>query len=400
MNRPRVLVVHPRMMPTGGGNLVSAWTIQALLPDCDVTLATLDSPDLEAVNLSFGTCLRRGDFQVRVATLPYQAILRTIPTQGALADICLTMRWARQLDRRERYDVLFSTQNEADFHRRGIQYVHYPWSYLPRPEPEMRWYHRLPGTLSLYRNLCMRMAGTTREGLRRNLTLANSKFVAARIQESLGIDARVVFPPAPGDFVQTPWERRRLAIAAVGRLHPCKRWDMAVEIVEAVRKRGHDLVLTVIGHSDRLFYAERLQALAATRPWFRLVRDVDRGRLLAELAQHRYGIHPMQEEHFGIAPAELQCAGCITFVHNSGGPIEIVGGDRRLTFDGVEEAAAKIAAAIENPALERELVNQVAERKDWFSTEKFCGSIREIVAEFNSQPVERVPAPAAFSATT
>jgi hypothetical protein len=66
----------------------------------------------------------------------------------------------------------------------------------------------------------------------------------------------------------------------------------------------------------------------------------------------------------------------------------------------VEEAAAKIAAAIENPALERELVNQVAERRDWFSTEKFCGSIREIVAEFNGQPVERVPAPAAFSATT
>ena len=30
MNKPRVLIVHPRARPSGGGNLVAAWTLEAL----------------------------------------------------------------------------------------------------------------------------------------------------------------------------------------------------------------------------------------------------------------------------------------------------------------------------------------------------------------------------------
>jgi hypothetical protein len=71
------------------------------------------------------------------------------------------------------------------------------------------------------------------------------------------------------------------------------------------------------------------------------------------------------------------------------GPVEIAGGDRRLTFDGVDEAAEKIARVIQDPALERELVSQVAERRDWFSTERFCESVREIAAQFVREAAER-----------
>ncbi len=182
--------------------------------------------------------------------------------------------------------------------------------------------------------------------------------------------------------MEQPFERRRLAVAAVGRVHPTKRWDKAVDIVELVRRRGHNLELTLIGHGDDVAYAQRLEALAATRPWFRWLRDLSRTELLAELAQHRYGIHPMQEEHFEIAPAELQRAGWITFVHNSGGQVEIVGGDARLTFDSAEDAARRIALVIENPSLELELRGQMAERRNWFTADRFCDSVREVVAQF------------------
>jgi glycosyltransferase involved in cell wall biosynthesis len=151
---------------------------------------------------------------------------------------------------------------------------------------------------------------------------------------------------------------------------------MAVEIVEHVRRRGHDLVFTAGGDG----HSPAVVPIAAR---------MDRSQLLAELAQHRYGIHPMEEEHFGIAPAELQRAGCIPFVRNSGGPVEIAGGDRRLTYDGVDEAAEKIARVIQDPALERELVSQVSERRDWFSTERFCESVREIAAQFVREAAER-----------
>lgn len=388
MSKQSVLIVHPRVRPAGGGNLVAAWILQALRKDFEVSLATLEPVDYLAVNRSFGTCLRHGDFEVHLAPARYRRILRYFPTPGALLEICLTMRWAQDLDRRRPYDVLFGTENEADFHRRGIQYVHYPCIYLPRPPQELRWFHRIPGTLWTYRTGCLVAARASMEGLRRNLTLANSRFVTSRIFKVHGTDSLVVYPPVVGDFPEVPWERRRVAMAALGRLHPTKRWDVALEIVESVRRRGHNLSLTVIGHGDDLAYTAWLQSMAAARPWFRVLCDLDRGAMLAELGTHRYGIHPMIEEHFGIGPAELQRAGCITFVHNSGGPVEIVGGDARLTFDGVEDAAGRIARVLESQELECELRSQVAERKGWFAPDTFCKSVREIVAGFASDQAE------------
>jgi glycosyltransferase involved in cell wall biosynthesis len=380
---------------------MAAWTLEALRSDFDISLATLEPLDYAALNDSFATSLREGNFQVHIAPPGYQRILRYRPTQGALLEICLIMRWAQDLDRRERYDVVYGTSNEMDFHRRGLQYVNFPWYYLPRPEIELSWFHRIPGALGMYRRSCLALARATPSGLCRNLMLANSQFVVGKIKQAHGAGAQIVYPPVPGDFVDLPFEQRRLAVAAVGRVHPTKRWEMAVEIVESVRRRGHLLELTLIGHSDSPAYAARLQAMAASRPWFRWIRDASRAHLLAELSQHRYGIHTMREEHFGIAPAELQRAGCITFVHNSGGQVEIVGGDRRLTFDSVEDASERIARVIENPALEHELRGQVAERRSWFTAERFCDSVREIVTQFatNGTGTELRPTGSAKSAT-
>ena len=386
MGKPRVLISHPRLRSAGGSNAVTAWALQTLRNDFEVTLATLGPVNHPAVNRSFGTCLGERDFEVRVAPESHQRLLQRMPTSGALLTLGLTMRWAQDLDRRGRYDVLFSTENEADFHRRGIQYVHYPWLSLPRPDAELLWFHRIPGLLWSYRTFCRRYARATKKGLGRNLTLANSRFVADRIRKTYGGDPLVVHPPVPGNFPDVPWEKRQLAMAAVGRVNPCKRWETAVEIVESVRRCGHDMALTLIGQNDGDAYAARLQALAMSRPWFRILHDVDRTTLLSELAAHRYGIHPMKEEHFGIAPAELQRAGCIPFVHNSGGPVEIVGGDPRLTFDGVKDAVGKIVRVIEDQDLERQLQGQVAKRRDWFSTNKFCESIHEIITRFARDP--------------
>jgi len=369
-------------MPSGGSNAVAAWTLQALRDDLDLSLATLAPVDCAGLNLSFGTALREEDFQVRVAPRGLQKMSSRLPTRGALVDLCLTMRWAQELDRQNRYDALFSTENEMDFHRRGIQYIHHPWLYLPRPDAEMHWYHRIPGTLAVYRKSCLMLAHASARGLSENVTLANSRFVADRFRSVYGTCAAVVCPPVPGDFQNLPWEQRRNAVAAVGRIDPIKRWEFAVETVESLRQRGHDLELTLMGHSNSPSYVARMEAMSTSRPWFRVIRDVSRTDLLAELSRHRYGIHPMEDEHFGIAPAEMLRAGCLPFVHNSGGAVEIVGGDSRLTFEGVNDASLKIANVLENPALERELRAQMGERRDEFTTEKFCRSVQQIVAQF------------------
>ena len=359
---------------------MAAWALQALRDQFAVTLATLGPVRFEEVNRNFGTSLRQADFAVRIAPLSYKAIEKSVPTEGALLQICLVMRWAQELDRHQPFDTILSTQNEADFGRPGLQYVHFPWVYLPRPRCELRWYHHIPGFLMAYRGFCRRLARSSNEGLRRNLSFANSEFVAGKIREVHGTEAVILYPPVPGAFPEIPWENKRSAAVAVGRLSAYKRWDMAVEIVELVRRRGLDLSLTLIGAGDDRQYGNRLAALAATRPWFRILSDLTRDQLTAEVAAHRYGIHTMENEHFGIAVAEMLRAGVIPFVHDSGGPVEIVGGRPELRFRDAAEAADRMAAVIANPALEQDLRQHVRERRDCFSSDRFCRELRQLVA--------------------
>ena len=378
----RVLIAHPRVAASGGGNGVAAWTLQALSEDCDVSLATLQPVDCDALNRSWGTSLRTGDFRVHVAPPRYQRLLRSFPAPGALLELSLTTRLARDLDQRHHYDVLFGTSNEADFGRRGIHYVHHPWVYLPRPDTEMHWYHRIPGMHPGYRVLCQRISRATTDGLRRNLSIANSSFIADRVRDVHGIESLVVFPPIMNDFPDVAWEQRESAMVAVGRIHGGKRWEMAVAIVEEVRRRGHELSLTLIGHRDDAAHQARLEGLASTRPWFRLRTDMSREELVLAVASHRYGIHTMEEEHFGMGPAEILVGGCLLFAHNSGGPVEILGGDDRLLFDDVNDGVRKIEQVLKSASLQAELQQAMDARRQYFSAETFCRTMREIVDSF------------------
>lgn len=382
VSKKRVLIVHPYVTPQGGGNLLAAWILQALRHDFELELAALGPVDFPAVNRSAGTSLSPGDLRVHLAPAPYRLLLRSLPTQGAELERVLCIRHALSLDSAFKYDALFSTQNEADFLRPGLQYVHYPAYYLPRPGIELKWFHKIPGTLNAYRGLCRMLDRGTLEGPRRNLTLVNSNFVAARTRQWHQIDSVVVHPPVPGEFPDTPWERRQAGLVAVGRVHETKRWHWAVEIVDELRRRGLPLTFTLIGHEDQAAYGRRLRQMAETRPWFRMLHDLNRDQLAGALAQYRYGIHTMEEEHFGMGPAEVQSAGCITFVHNSGGPVEIVGGEPAVLFNNPGEAVEKIARVLSEPVLENRLRAHVAKQRELFGVERFCESIRAIVADF------------------
>src|SRR5579863_10425423 len=98
VRKPRVLVVHPRLTCMGGGNLMAAWTLEALRADFEVTFATLEPLDYTALNVSFGTSLQDGDFKTRLAPTRYQRLLQSLPIQGGLLEICVMMRWAQDLD--------------------------------------------------------------------------------------------------------------------------------------------------------------------------------------------------------------------------------------------------------------------------------------------------------------
>jgi glycosyltransferase involved in cell wall biosynthesis len=382
MKKKRVLLVHPNIVPSGGGQSVAAWTLQALRETTELSLLTWVPVDYKGVNRLFGTSLQPGDFRVyRTPSLPSR-FMDSLPTPTALLKLFLMQRWCRKLDAAERFDVLIGTNNEIDFGRRGIQYVHFPWSYLPRPSVDLRWYHT-GGAVAAYRAACQLLSDVSEERIRQNVTLVNSAFIGDKVRQVRGGSSIVLPPPVPGGFPEVPWTDREEAFIGVGRLSPEKRWENAVEIVRRLRDAGRSVRLTLVCTPDNPSYGRQIRMLQQRyADWMTIRSNLPREELVNLVARHRYGLHPMEGEHFGIAVAELQRGGCIPFVHRSGGPMEIVGGEERLMFETVNEAAGKIAAVLDSETIQQELRVRAAERAHAYTAEQFVESVRGIVDKF------------------
>lgn len=394
--RQKVLLVHPELKSHGGGQAVAAWTIQALCDSTELTLLTKRKFDCDELNRFFGTTLRPGDFQIHYEPPMFERIATLMPFQADLLRTALFARACKWLAARQPFDVIIGTNNEFDFGTKGIQYVHFPWNVGPRAtkrhspwnawprDPDAkRWYHFASG-VTLYWRICYRIGGISRERIRRNVTLANSEFIRGLIREAYQIDSIVLHPPVPGRFPDVPWELREGSFVALGRQSPEKNWPQAVEILRQVRASGHPVRLTLIGSPDHPETERKLAQLAREHSdWFTVHTNLPREQMARIIARHRYGIHPMVREHFGIAVAELQRAGCIPFVHRSGGPMEIVGFDDRLMFENPSEAASKISRVLESEDLQRELAGQANARAERLTSETFMREIRRQVEEFS-----------------
>ena len=81
-----------------------------------------------------------------------------------------------------------------------------------------------------------------------------------------------------------------------------------------------------------------------------------------------------------MAPAEMVRAGCLVWVPNDGGQVEIVA-DGRLTYDSVDEAISKIVETLRDPHEEATLRKHLAERQERFSPERFMREIRAAVED-------------------
>jgi glycosyltransferase involved in cell wall biosynthesis len=302
-----------------------------------------------------------------------------LPPPLALLQTSLLFRRCRQLA--AKFDGFATAANEADFGGRGLQYVHFPWTYPERPPADLRWYH---GRWSqrAYRALCTRIAGFSAARMRANLTLANSRWTAAKFRELHGIEPLVVSPPMMGEPPAVPWEARENGFVCVGRLSPEKELDKVIYIVAAVRRRGHDVHLHLLG-SPRGggAYVRRLRRRArADGEWLFIEEDLPRPELLRRIAQHRYGIHGMVEEHFGMAVMEMVRAGCVVLVPRGGGQVEIVG-DEGLSYADARDAVRKIDVLLTDETRRAAARASLAARAERFAPAAFVERIRQLARE-------------------
>ena len=381
MHRKKILVIQPNLQPPGGGQSVCAWMLQALRDSYDVSVLSWRPVDLEPINHFFGTSLTAGDMTLYRVNPVLARLLDSLPTTASLLRTAILLRQARRMG--QRFDVLVTGNNEADFGRPGIQYIHYPWNNFPRPAVDMRWFH-FAWAVGCYYRLCEAIGMFSRDRITANVTLANSDWTAARVRECYpGIVTRTVYPPVAGDFSDIPWGRRENGFVCIGRISPEKQLEKIIRIIERIRSMGHDAHLHIIGTPDDDACSARIARLARENAsWIELESDLSRPELVRRICSHRYGIHGMPDEHFGMSVAEMVAGGCIVFVPDGGGQTEIVGGLRELRYECPDDAVEKIHRALSSAAEQERLREALSKRRELFSVHHFTRSIRKIVDGF------------------
>jgi glycosyltransferase involved in cell wall biosynthesis len=379
--RPRILVYYGRLVPRGGGEGVAAWILEALRQDYAVTLLTSEPVDFSLLDKYYGTSLAGADLQVRTMAPLVRGFLGLDPDPGSIQKHAYLMRLCKRV--RHQYDLVVGADNEGDFGPPAIQYIHGPF-FAPlygrvRSSCDLPLVQKLTCLSKGEIRPWMLLADFSFDRMKANRTLVNSGWTGRLVKRVYGIDSTTVHPPAPGIFPDMPWEKREDGFAMIGRLAVDKRYDWCLKVLRVVRTGFPQVKMRILGTSsfEARDYLASLRALVqANSSWVTLHEDISREELAALMARQRYGMHAFKDEHFGMAVAEMIRAGCIPFVHNSGGPPEIVAHDNRLLYDSAQEAAQKIVQVLGNPAVQEDLRRRLVLRKDLYSAETFMRAIR------------------------
>lgn len=207
------------------------------------------------------------------------------------------------------------------------------------------------------------LAGATRP----DVFVANSRFVAARIEKYYRREAHVVHPPVDvaGHLARprTPEDY----YLVLGRVVPYKRVDLALA---ACAKLGRRVVVAGAGRALE-------SARAAAGPDAELLGFVSDERLRELLAGARALLFP-GEEDFGIVPVEAQAAGVPVIAYGAGGIRDtVVEGETGLFH--AEQTADSLAEAIlafERTTFDEQAIRDNARR---FAPERFRAEMAQLI---------------------
>lgn len=382
-HRPRVLVVQPNVQPPGGGPGVAAWAIMALQDEYALDVLTWVPLEVNEVNRFYGTCLDA----LRLHNFHPPSWLRQVvaldPDPWSLLPMALLSRIAKTMQ--GRYDAVLAFCDEVDLGLPVIQYVHFPYmKWIYEQECRVKRESRLQ-QLALRLRPWRLVSGFSFERMRNNVSLVNSDWTGEQFTRAYNAPWCKLYPPVVPSPAPLPWAARDESFLCIGRLAGDKHYDTIVEILTQVRAQGHPVKLYIAGASagrqmDALYVATLRALVQQHSEWVTLHENISRAELAQLMERTRYGIHAKRDEHFGMAPAEMVRAGCIVFVFNDGGQVEIVGADDRLRYNSVSDAVEKIIGVLEDAAAQTELCTVLAERAERFTPEQFMAGIRETAA--------------------
>jgi glycosyltransferase involved in cell wall biosynthesis len=373
------LVHHSILDHRGGGDLTCAWILEALKDDYDLTYITWGKPiDLAEVDSFYGTHLKESG--MKVAYIPSLTALGFVNRPFRLI-IALMERYMKS--RKDDFDIPFSTYNEIDFGKRGIQFVQGP----SRSVSGAKFYlldYKDSKFRKMYHRFCNWFSGFRVENVTRNMTLVNSDWGAKVYKETYGdFPTITTYLPVVLKTEEVPWERRADDFLCVGDILPVKKTHESIGVIRRLREKGHDVRLRIVGDGAGE-YADFVKSEAGKFPFVILEGRLNREKISRLISRSRYGIHMRDYEGFGIAIAELAYAGCLIFAPGKGGgQVEVLNRNPHLLYDGPDDAVEKIERILKDARLREQVRKEMTEHAQKLSAESFVKRIQEAVRNFN-----------------
>lgn len=259
-----------------------------------------------------------------------------------------------------------------------ISYVHspmrYAWDlqhqYLKETGLDRKWH----GWLVRYFLHKLR-AWDLRSAHRVDHFIANSNFIANRIQKAYRRSSTVIYP-AIDTATFKPGSGKQDFYLTASRLVPYKKIDMIVESFQSMP----DKKLVVIGDGPEM---QKIKSKAGSNVEILGYQASD---VLVNYLQQAKAFIFAAEEDFGLLPVEAQACGTPVIAFGKGGVLETVRGSQHAQPTGIfydEQSVAALVKAVHQFEHEQDKYTSAAciEQAAQFHPEKFRDSLKKFVAE-------------------
>jgi glycosyltransferase involved in cell wall biosynthesis len=273
------------------------------------------------------------------------------------------------------YDVVVSTSHcvakgvisgPRSFH---LCYCHTPMRYAW--DQEHAYFPRRSGSAARLRGLILSALRSwdVTSAMRVDQFVANSSFVAQRIRRYYDREAVVLHPPIDTDFFYPTDTERKDFVLVVSALAPYKRIELAIE---ACRELGRELRIVGTGPEKK-----GLEALAGESVRFLGWVDTEQ---LRDLYREAACLLQPGIEDFGMAVVEALACGCPIAALGKGGVLDIVESGVHGVLYPEQDNTDAVAEAIDKSVELRSNSLDQRERAEEFSTRRFQGRFRELLA--------------------
>jgi glycosyltransferase involved in cell wall biosynthesis len=376
----KVVVVHSNVDAMGGAENHCVRVLSLLQKRFDDITLVHTGGALDADRIFRWCGIRLDPDRVRfVSAAPKSAFLQKF-LKPVMFSYAAALHKSRALSRDA--SLVVGTFGECPIdHPRLLQSIHVPLFFYDRESLGYLGFNDPRATRhamrAAYIILSRLLSGWSRAAVVKPTTITNSHWTREQFERHYGPgSARTIHHGAsvslsPSDSAYLPFSARENNFVILGRVVPNKRVDLAISIVERLREQhSHDVGLRIIGRAAPE-YEQEVRALMAGRPWIEWHSDLTRTTLEQLIARQKWGLHCYRFEHYGLAPAELQHLGCITFVPDFGGQTEIIT-DPRLRYTDMDDAVAKIDAILRAPrAAHDEILADMARNNAMHSVHHF-----------------------------